>query len=131
MSDERRFHISDVLTVTHDRLVSSRGVEGLYDILGFMAGEDVYTHQLPRIGREAAAAILKQYPELADISDEGVNADNWRKWIDGIAAEYGEEIELRPMTLDEHERIDPLSEAAEHFSPDKIIVVRTDTQGDG
>ena len=29
------------------------------------------------------------------------------------------------MTIDEHEHIDPLSEAAEKFHPDKIIVVPT------
>lgn len=34
----RQFHISDILTITSGRLVSSRHMDGIYDILNYMTG---------------------------------------------------------------------------------------------
>lgn len=34
------FHVGDILSVITDRLVSPKHIGGVYDILGFMAGED-------------------------------------------------------------------------------------------
>ena len=54
MSESKRFHISDILSITTGRLVATRHVEGIYDILGFMTGEELFTHQLPRASSSAA-----------------------------------------------------------------------------
>lgn len=123
MGETREFHIGDVLSVTTDRLVSPRRMEGIYDILNFMAGESVYTHQIPRVGLEAAKTLVQQHPFLSDINAKDISKENWRDWLDEIIAKYGERLMIAPMTQDQHERIDPLSELAEMFHPDQIIVV--------
>lgn len=119
----REFHLGDILSITHDRLLSPRHMEGVYDIAAFMAGEPVWTHQLPRVGKEAAPVILRQHPQLAEIDASGVNGDNHQAWLAEQVARYGETLPIEPMTADDHERIDPMSELAEKVHPDRIIPI--------
>lgn len=125
MSGERDFHIGDILSVTTGKLVSPRLIEGVYDILNFMTGESLFTHQLPRVSREAAPVILRRHPQLADIDTSGVNSETWRAWLGEQIARFGEMLPVPKMTVDEHERIDPISELAEKVHPDRIIVVES------
>lgn len=50
----REFHIGDILSITTERLVSPRLIEGVYDILNYMTGDNLMTHQLPRASRHCA-----------------------------------------------------------------------------
>lgn len=61
----KHFHISDVLTITTGRLVSTRHMEGVYEILNYMTGDNLFTHQLPRAGKECAPVLCALYPELS------------------------------------------------------------------
>lgn len=60
----KKFHLGDILSITTGILFSPRGVEGVYDILGFMTGNDLYTHQLPRASDECLPHLKYQHPEL-------------------------------------------------------------------
>lgn len=126
----RDFHIGDIVSAGAGILVSPRGMEGVYDICGFMAGEPVWTHQLPRVGREAAPVLLAQHPGLAETFAEAeqVNRDNWQQWLAVWVARHGETLPVAPMNRDQHESIDPVSELAEKVHPDRIIVVGKDGQ---
>ncbi len=67
MSDQttpRAFHIGDILSVTTGIFVSPDGIGGLYDILNYMTGDDLYTHQLPRASQQCRPALLAQHPQL-------------------------------------------------------------------
>lgn len=123
--ETRDFDLGDILSVTGDKLVSPRHIEGIYDILGFMTGEQLYTHQLPRVAREARPVILRQHPQLANANDSDVNEGNWRGWLEEQYLRFGRTLPIAPMSLEEHERIDPMSELSEMVHPDKIIVVKT------
>jgi hypothetical protein len=120
----KEFHIGDILTVTIDRMLSPRGVEGLYDILSFMSGAEVYTHQIPRIAKEAAPVLLHQHPQLAAIKGADITKDNYRAKLAGYITQFGEMLPVTPMTENEHEYRDPISELAEKVHPSKIIVVK-------
>lgn len=120
----KEFHIGDVLSVTTGILVSPRLIAGVYDVLNYMTGESVYTHQIPRISQEAGPVLIRQHPWLAEIDLSDVIPDSWRERLDTIIAEHGEMITVEPMTDNEHERIDPLSELAEKVHPDKIVIVQ-------
>ncbi len=119
----RDFDISDVLTVTTGCLVSTRHMTGIYDILGFMAGEDVYTHQIPRVLREAAPALLAQHPQLADVDASKVTPENVAEHVAGWRTKFGDTLAVAPMNENQHESIDPVSELAEKVHPSRIIVV--------
>jgi hypothetical protein len=118
------FHIGDILSVTTGRLVSPRHIGGVYDILNWMTGESLYTHQLPRVCREAAPVLLAAHPKLASVDrDAEINPENLSEWLTARIAEFGEALPVPKLKADQHERIDPLSELAEKVHPDRIIVV--------
>lgn len=97
----------------------------VHEFCEFMAGEPVWTHQLPRVGREAQAAFLRQHPDkrwAIDLCDT-VNKDNYQAVADRLIDEIGPMIAVHSMGDEEHERIDPVSELAEQVHPSKIIPV--------
>lgn len=61
----RLFHISDLLSVTTHKLLSTRGMDGLREILCFLTGEEeVFTHSMPRIMYECEPWMNAQFPQL-------------------------------------------------------------------
>jgi hypothetical protein len=121
----RAFHIGDVLSVTGYKLVSPRLVEGVYDILNFMTGDNLYTHQLPRARDECRPYLLQQHPELANVDESSVTAETWRVWLDQQIARFGETLSVKPLPAHAHQFIDPVSELAEKIHPSKIITIGT------
>lgn len=119
----REFHICDVLSITGEKLVAPRGVEAVYDLLNYMTGDSLFTHQLPRGARECRPWLLKQHPFLGAISDDEVTPENVQDWIARVVAEHGEMLSIEPLPPGEHERIDPVSELVEKIHPDRIVVV--------
>ncbi|MGI9485424.1 MAG: hypothetical protein ACR2RF_05990 [Geminicoccaceae bacterium] len=121
--ETRDFRIGDVLSVTSAHLVSPRGMEGVYDILNFMTGDQLFTHQLPRAARECRPFLLEQYPALADLDETNCGPETWEVWLAEQVERFGKALPIRPIPPHMHEFIDPLSELAEKVHPSKIIVV--------
>lgn len=126
MMAEKAFPTADVLGAVTGRLLGKIG--GIYEVLQWMTGGPVWTHQLPRIGREAAPVLIVRHPEIAVACEEAcqITPDNYMEWLARWEDRYGHEISVPQFTPDQHERIDPLSELAEKFHPDRIIVVDPD-----
>jgi hypothetical protein len=112
----RPFHLGDVLTVTTERLVSPRHMEGVYDILNYMTGDNLFTHQLPRANGECRPALLAQHPQLAEVQvpDFGDDRDLAEQavaaWLSEQVARYGETLPVEPLAEIDHTRIDPIHE---------------------
>lgn len=49
----KSFPTGAVLSVLTGRLVSENHMTGIYEVLNWITGENVYTHQIPRISHEA------------------------------------------------------------------------------
>lgn len=113
----------DVLSTITGRLIGEIG--GVYEVLNWMTGESVFTHQLPRM-REARPVMVAAHPSLQQAIDEAeqVNPGNWKEWRDRWLDRYGPTISVPKMNHHQHERIDPISEAAQHFRPEQIITVK-------
>lgn len=120
---KKAFHLGDVLSITTGRLVSPRHMEGVYDILNWMTGDSLFTHQLPRAGRECAPWLLRQHPQLADIAEPELTPEECDGWLAEQVAKYGESLEVSPIPADDHERIDPITEAERMMGKDRVIVV--------
>lgn len=127
--NSRIFHIGDILSVTTGKLVSRRHIEGVYDILNFMTGDTLYTHQLPRAADECRPFLIEQHPALAEAEARGVDAETWSGWLDEQATRFGETLEVRPLPEHAHEFVDPLSEAAENVHPNRIIIAKANSHG--
>jgi hypothetical protein len=95
----RNFHISDVLSCTTEILVSTRHIEGVYDILNFVTGQNLFTHQLPRANEWVKPLLAKQFPDLAkelvpeDLTDDVVRTE----WIRGLSDIYGEYLDVESV----------------------------------
>lgn len=126
-SETKDFHIGDILSVTTGMLVSPRLIGGVYDILNWMSGDELFTHQLPRVSREAAPVLLALYPQLAgaQAEAEAVTPDNHPHFIAKMIERYGEALPVPKMNADQHESIDAMSELVEKVHPDRIITVQT------
>lgn len=79
MTETKAFPTADVLSTITGRLMGEIG--GVYEVLNWMTGESVFTHQIPRISREAVPVVLTLHPELRTAIDEAeqVNTENWRE----------------------------------------------------
>lgn len=127
----KTFHIGDILSVTHDRLVSPDHIGGVYKILGWMVGEDLMTHQLPRVSRECEPALREQHPDLMAVTipdfdfPPGATKDERAAivlgWLAEVVAEYGETREVEPLSKGDHTVIDPIAEL-KMIRPDVPII---------
>lgn len=115
----RQFHLGDVLSITTGRLVSNRHIDGVYDILNFMTGDNLFTYQLPGAGDECKPHLLDQHPGLnTPEMDEALTALDRnldgvedkedceqivRDWLASQVEKYGEMLDVKPILTDEHE----------------------------
>lgn len=106
------FHLGDILTITTGRLVSPDHIDGVYRILAHMAGEPVFTHQLGRVADECRPELLRQHPDLADVTPPAAFEDEahiWR-WLAEQTDRYGMDREVAPLAAVDHTHIDPITE---------------------
>ena len=108
--EKKQFHIGDVLSVTTGRLVSPRHIDGLYDILNFMTGDDLYTHALGRASEDCKPFLLAEHPSLAAITGDEVTRENWREWLSKMVAEFGGYLEVSKIEDGGYTAIDPIAE---------------------
>ena len=115
----RQFHLGDILTVTTGILVSPRHVEGIYDVLNWMTGDNLFTHQLPRAMDECQGPLLAQHPDLDAIVVPTFDGESREElgeqvavWLAEQVAIYGEYRDVAPLAGGEHTVIDPLTELA-------------------
>ena len=124
MTETREFSTAGVLSTITGTLISPIG--DVYEVLNWMTGESCFTHQLPRIAREARPVLVAMYPMLQQAIEEAVliTPENYTEWRDRWIDRYGPTIAVPKFTIETHERIDPISELAERFPPDRIVVVK-------
>lgn len=125
MTQTRDFHLGDVLSIATPFLMSPRGIEGVYDILGYMTGEPLWTHQLPRAGKECAPEILRQHPQLASANCEGVTPENHAARLAALVAQFGETLPIAPLNSREAQYDTPVADAIELLGGDtsRLLVI--------
>ena len=122
MTGTKDFHLGDILSITTGRLVSPRHMDGIYDLLNFMTGDSLFTHQLPRA---CEGPLLAQHPDLAaiEVPEEFSGEEGVRAWLAEQVARYGETRKVAPLHADDHTRIDPLTEMRKAAPQAKVIPV--------
>jgi hypothetical protein len=129
------FALGDVLSITTDCLVSRDHIDGVYRILNYMTGDNLFTHQLPRAAGECKPALLAQHPQLADVEvpEEFGGKEHVYSWLAEQEAIYGVTLPVEPLAAEDHTRIDPFSELRMKRPDMPIIAVEAESprpQGD-
>jgi hypothetical protein len=121
----RAFHIGDILTITTGRLVSPSHIDGVYAILNWMTGDNLFTHQLPRGMDECAPSLRAQFPDLADVEvpDDFGGYDGVRAWVEQQAIIHGDTREVAPLAAAEHTHIDPVTEMRKVAPHAEIVTI--------
>lgn len=120
------FTLGEVLTALTGRLLCP--IDGLYRVLNFLTGDELYTHQLPRAFRTCRPYVAQQHPDLAALDYSGVNAATWRAWLLAQEQQFGDTRPLTPIPADAYEQQDPLEEAVEMMGGDasRVMAIRTE-----
>lgn len=108
----RDFDLGDILSVTTGLLLSPRHIEGVYDILNWMTGDNLTTHQLPRASEECRPELFRQHPKLAAVAppDQFDSEEHIWSWLAEQVAIYGKTLPVAPLNPADHTSIDPTAE---------------------
>ena len=109
---KKEFALGDVLSVTTGILMSRRHIDGVYDILGFMTGCGLMTHELIRANEVCSPYILKQHPQLEGLEVPTLYRDKELifKWLEEREEEFGETIEIEILPEGAYKRKNPIEE---------------------
>lgn len=107
-----QFHIGDLLSISTGRLVSPDHIGGVYNILNFLTGDDLYTHQLPAACDAVRPSLLEQHPWLATVEppEEFTDDDHVWSWLEEQVEKHGERHELTaiPEVWGNHDPLEDL-----------------------
>lgn len=104
-----RFSIIDVAQITTGISLSGE-IKSVYDILNFMTGENLYTHQLIRAGNICRDVLLERFPELKDIDASNVTKENSEAFCKELENKYGIYREVEKLEDGVYLPMDPLLE---------------------
>lgn len=101
------FHLGDVLSITTDRLLSPVGIGGVQQLLEFMTGDAVMTHQMPRVADECRPFLLAQHPQLAEAVPPPEFTDHAHvyRWLADQVSRYGVTVDVQPLAAGVHVRV--------------------------
>lgn len=118
----RTVPLGAILSITTGRLLADFG--DVHELLDFMTGDTLFTHQLPRAMDEAAPRILEQHPDLSavPVPDDFDGPEHVARWLAEQVAAFGAERPLSPLDPSDHAAIHPLTELA-MMAPGKPVVV--------
>jgi hypothetical protein len=138
----KQFPLRVVLTVTTGRLLTEgkrprdNGIGDLYEILNWMTGDNLFTHQLPRASDTCKPWLLKCFPELAGASefvstlaeriDQHGAVEGIKRWLVQLQMAFPnikDEYDVEPLP-EGWTTIDPMIELESMVGKDKIAVVR-------
>lgn len=121
--ENKVFDLGTVLSITDGHLFAP--ISEVYEILNFMTGDNLFTHQLPRACEECRPVLLRKYPQLGEIKTERGHMENWREFLEQQKIKYGNAFEVEPVGIFEHKKIGPIEEAVSIFGKEKTIVLET------
>lgn len=123
MSDQTRdYPLGDILSVTTGRLLSRDGMDGIYRILAYLTGDEIYTHQIPAAIDATHLGVLSQHPQLVGVTPvTNADLDDVGTWLTAQEQRFGSSLPLAPVPgWGAH---DPIQELVDRFGPDRVIPV--------
>lgn len=126
MTAKKKFHISDLLSISTECLVSNDHISGVCKILNHMTGDNLFTHQIPLAVDAVKPDLLQQFPWLKEISKPKLSGEaECVAWVASVADVHGEwhEVQSTPLSWGEH---DPMSDFRNQWPDKKVVAVDVD-----
>lgn len=112
MTTSRMFPLGSVLSVTTGRFLAD-DLDQVYDILNFLTGDSLITHQLPRAIRTAQPYVLIQYPGLRGVEPpQDASSGEVFLWLAETKKRFGVALPVAPLPPGVWEHLHPLEELA-------------------
>lgn len=149
MNDKKEFHLGDILSITHDVLVSPRGMDGVYELMKYLYNKPMFTHQVLTLHEEIKKELIRQHSWLTlnDVDEDiyilkerikkietthsekdfGISPllemkkDAVFDWLAKCCKKYGKMHFISPMPNAEIH--DPIKDAEALVGKDNVIVV--------
>ena len=122
----REFPTLGVVSSATGILVSDIGE--VYDVLGYVLNDKLFTHQLPNASRAAEASLHEQHPWLADLEPPQNDLGALGAWCDAVIAEHGATIPLKPAEDADWVSGNALADLADVAAGRPVIVVQASPQ---
>lgn len=138
-TESKTFHLGALLTVATGLTLTP--LQELRELLEYLTGIPVFTHQIGRVAREVRPHLLLQQPQLAsdDLQFEVLKLQAMlaecegadRKylvmgWLIQQTLTYGENLPVQPLPAGTWIVGNPIAELEETFGPDRLLVFVTD-----
>ncbi len=114
---QRDFDLGAILNITTSRLFTN--MDDVYEVLDYLTGDSIYTHQIPRVMDAAQPYVLSLHPELKGVGDNvEINSfEDAKAFVDEQKKIFGEKLSLKPMSkTDGYSYVDPMEEVDEIHS---------------
>ena len=114
---QRYFDLGAVLNITTSRLFTN--MEDVYEVLNYLTGDNIYTHQFPRVMEVVKPYVLSLHPELKGVGEkvEIHSFEDAKAFVDEQKKVFGDKLPLKPMSkTDGYSYVDPIEEAVEMTS---------------
>ncbi|TWE17090.1 hypothetical protein [Kitasatospora atroaurantiaca] len=95
----RVFPLADILSVTTEKLLSRRRMDGVADLLNWMTGDRLEIWQMLRASDECEAALVQQHPFLAGLKPpQAPDRAELYAWLVEAERVHGEQLEVAALT---------------------------------
>lgn len=121
--------LADILSVSTGRLLSRKGMGGIYRVLNDLTGDDLMTHQLPRAADHCQPGLISQHPFLADVTPppEDCPVADLMVWLEAMEQQHGTELEVLPVAGWEHRN--PIEELCDMIGSERVFVAPVTGRG--
>jgi len=116
----KKFKTEDIVSCATGRLAGD--MDGIYEVLGYLTGEDLYTHMLPEASNVMDAELRRQCPWVDEVDLEGLTPDNHKAWLKVLHEKFGTEHELTPAP-ELWGKHDPIADLVGMMNDDQELIV--------
>lgn len=124
---ERPFTLGAVLSAMTGKLLTDLGE--VYEILSWLTGRSIYTHEIGAAMRESHDALTDAFPDLAAIDVSSVNPETWRDLLAGWVEAHGPTRMVAPLGWNRLAEQSPIDTLVEMMGEDRVIVVDASPEG--
>lgn len=118
----RTFSLGAAFSVTTGVLLVE--FDQVHQLLEYLVGHPLFTHQLPGVAAACAAEVLDQHPSLGDYPPPTLSgAEECAAWVASRAERFGAELEIAPMAPGSHVPTDPIADLADLIGSDRVVVL--------